>query len=156
MQSRTKLGLKLFKIWKASKFNPSKFINMFNSPDINNVILFDDQCNLCGSIIDSIRKRDTEELFQYVGLQSALGNSMVDIISQNHDVPDSIIYLKNNYIYTESDAVIEIGKDLGGAWKILAALNYIPETLRNAVYRFVARRRYLLFGKKDSCLIPSY
>lgn len=129
---------------------------MFNSPDINHVILFDARCNLCGAVIDSIRKRDTEEVFQYVGLQSALGNSMVDIISQNHEIPDSIIYLKNNYIYTESDAVIEIGKDLGGAWKILTALDYIPETLRNAVYRFVARRRYLLFNKKDSCLIPSY
>ena len=129
---------------------------MFNSPDINNVILFDDRCNLCGSIIDSIRKRDTEGVFQYVSLQSRLGNSMIDIMSQNHEIPDSIIYLKNNFIYTESDAVIEIGIDLGRTWKLLTALNYIPETLRNAVYRFVARRRYLLFGKKDSCLIPSY
>ena len=129
---------------------------MFNSPDINNVILFDDRCNLCGSIIDSIRKRDTEGVFQYVSLQSRLGNSMIDIMSQNHEIPDSIIYLNNNFIYTESDAVIEIGIDLGGTWKLLTALNYIPETLRNAVYRFVARRRYLLFGKKDSCLIPSY
>lgn len=129
---------------------------MFNSPDINNVILFDNQCNLCGSVIDSIRKRDTEKLFQYVSLQSSLGSRMVDIINKDLKLPDSIIYLKNNYIYTESDAVIEIGKDLGGAWKLLTVLIYIPETLRNAVYRFVARRRYLLFGKKNSCLIPSY
>ncbi|MDP3444030.1 MAG: DCC1-like thiol-disulfide oxidoreductase family protein [Ignavibacteria bacterium] len=129
---------------------------MFNSPDINNVILFDARCNLCSTIIDSIRNNDTNEVFQFVSLQSALGNSMVTIISQNHEVPDSVIYLKNNFIYTESDAIMEIGNDLGRGWKVIKILNIIPDTLRDALYRFIAKHRYVFFGKKDSCLIPSY
>jgi predicted DCC family thiol-disulfide oxidoreductase YuxK len=129
---------------------------MFNCPEINNVILYDGRCNLCTSIVGAIRRSDTDEIFQFVSLQSALGNSMVTIINQDHELPDSIVYLKNNYIYTESDAVVEIGKDLGNTWSILSALVLIPEPLRDAMYRFLARNRYVLFGRKDSCLIPSY
>jgi predicted DCC family thiol-disulfide oxidoreductase YuxK len=135
---------------------PTKIYFMFNSPDINNVILFDGRCNLCSSAIDYIRRKDTGKHFQYVALQSALGNTMASIIRQNHDLPDSIVYLKNNIIYTESDAVLEILRDIGEYRILVTILNYFPETLRNALYRFLAKKRYVLFGKKDSCLIPSY
>jgi predicted DCC family thiol-disulfide oxidoreductase YuxK len=57
--------------------------------------------------------------------------------------------------FRESDAVIEIGRRLGGAWKLAVLGKVIPRGLRDAAYFFVARNRYKWFGKHETCLMPT-
>jgi predicted DCC family thiol-disulfide oxidoreductase YuxK len=33
-------------------------------------------------------------------------------------------------------------------------LRLIPPFIRNALYRWIARNRYRLFGRRDACLLP--
>ena len=68
---------------------------------------------------------------------------------------DSVIYLRNGKIHTESAAILMILNDLGGWWKILAVFRIVPAFIRNLFYRFIAKKRYSIFGKKDECMIPS-
>jgi len=37
----------------------------------------------------------------------------------------------------------------------LAALRIVPRKLRDPIYRWVARHRYRLFGKRSACWIPT-
>ena len=65
------------------------------------------------------------------------------------------LYLKNGKVLTESSAVLGILSDLGGLWKLLSIFKLIPPFIRNAAYRFCAKRRYRVFGILDACIIPS-
>jgi len=44
---------------------------------------------------------------------------------------------------------------LGGVWRIPALLRWVPKGLRDWVYRWVAQNRYRIFGRRESCLVPT-
>ncbi|MCK0159653.1 thiol-disulfide oxidoreductase DCC family protein [Allomuricauda sp. F6463D] len=120
------------------------------------IILFDGVCNLCNSSVQFVIKRDKKDLFRYAALQSDIGQQLV---AQRHIdtlTIDSIILIEPGVAYyTKSDAALEIAKDLGGLWKLTAIFAWIPTSVRNVIYDFVAKNRYKWFGKKESCMIPT-
>jgi len=66
-----------------------------------------------------------------------------------------LVLIKNDKLYTHSDAALELCKQLDGAWKIFSVLKILPKSFRNMVYNWIAKNRYKWFGKKDVCMIPS-
>jgi len=68
---------------------------------------------------------------------------------------DSIIYLKDDKYFIKSTAVLNILKDLGGFWKTIYAFIIIPKFIRDFVYDMVAKSRYRVFGKRESCMVPN-
>ena len=44
---------------------------------------------------------------------------------------------------------------MGGLWAIAMMFRVIPAMVRNAIYDIVAKNRYKVFGKYDTCRIPS-
>lgn len=67
---------------------------------------------------------------------------------------DSVIYLQNGRVLTESTAILSILTELGGMWRLFVLFKLVPPFIRNAMYRFCARRRYRVFGMRESCMIP--
>lgn len=53
-----------------------------------------------------------------------------------------------------SDAVLAIYEGLGWPWRAAALLRVVPRVLRDPMYRLVARNRYRLFGRRDTCWRP--
>ena len=119
------------------------------------MILFDGVCNLCNGAIQFIIRRDKKNIFRFASLQSDVARNMLTSAGLPSDKLDSIIVIKNNRVYRESDAAIEIAKEFSGAWKVLAGLRIFPRFLRDPAYRLIAANRYRLFGKKDVCMIPT-
>lgn len=66
-----------------------------------------------------------------------------------------MLFLEEGQYYTESDAALRVARYLDGGWKVLSWLHLFPRFLRNAVYRVVARTRYRVFGRRDTCMIPT-
>ena len=66
-------------------------------------------------------------------------------------LPDSVIVLTNEgALLVRSNAFLHILRKLGGGWSALAAvIAIVPRFLRDAVYDFIARVRYRVFGKRD-------
>ena len=58
----------------------------------------------------------------------------------------------------DSDAVLSIYERLGFPWRIFGVLRIVPAILRDPLYRWVARNRYRLFGKRKTCWVapPEY
>jgi predicted DCC family thiol-disulfide oxidoreductase YuxK len=57
-------------------------------------------------------------------------------------------------VWVKSDAVLRIARYLGGvAWGVLL-LAAAPRRVRDAMYDAFARRRYRLFGRAATCLVP--
>ncbi len=116
------------------------------------IILFDGICNLCNFGVDFVIKRDKEKLFRFVSLQSNEGKKLVT----NYKIAqktDSVILIKNNDAFVESDAAIEIGNMLPAPWKWASAFRFIPRKIRDMIYRWVARNRYRWFGKRKTCRV---
>jgi predicted DCC family thiol-disulfide oxidoreductase YuxK len=123
------------------------------NPKVANIILFDGVCNLCEASVQFIIKHDSKNYFHFASQSSAIGKELL----KKHKLEeiDSIILVKNSMGYTHSDAVLKISKKLDGWYKYLYVFRFIPRFLRDSIYRFVAKYRYKVFGKKDSCMMPS-
>lgn len=84
------------------------------------------------------------------------------LIAHNNDVLqfDTIYMVLNpgkpdQELLSQSDAVIAILDQLG-RWAIFATFfRMIPKSLRDRGYRLIAHHRYQMFGKYDSCPMPS-
>lgn len=66
-----------------------------------------------------------------------------------------ILRESDGVMFTKSDAIIELGKALGGAWAALArAFSLFPTFARDRIYDLVAKNRHILAGKGNQCAIP--
>ena len=119
----------------------------------SNIILFDGVCNLCEASVRFIIKHDKKNYFYFASQSSKLGKKL---LKEYHlEEIDGIVLIENNMAYIYSDAALKIAKNLDGYYKYLYAFRFIPKVFRDVLYKLVARYRYKVFGKKDSCMIPS-
>jgi predicted DCC family thiol-disulfide oxidoreductase YuxK len=65
------------------------------------------------------------------------------------------VLIEEDQVFERSDAVLRIAKQLDGAWKLFSAFKIIPKFIRDACYALISSSRYRIFGKQDSCMIPS-
>lgn len=119
------------------------------------ILLFDGVCNLCTGIVKFVIKRDRRKVFRFAALQSQSGQSLLE----KFDLPvadfDTFVLIIGDKYYTKSTAVLHVLKALGGLWAVLYVYIVFPESMRDFIYDVVARTRYRIFGKKETCLVPS-
>ena len=119
------------------------------------LVIFDGICNLCNGTVQFIIKRDRKKKFSFTTYQSIIGQ---DILRQNGfptTDQSTIVYVKKRVIYVKSKAILEILWDLGRCWNLLYVLNIIPLFIRDFVYDIIAKSRYRVFGKRESCMVPN-
>jgi hypothetical protein len=122
------------------------------------IILFDGVCNLCNGTVQFIVKRDRAARFRFASLQGAAARRVcaeAGIAAPDAREPDSIIVLADGRALERSDAVLAIAARLPFPWPLLGAFRVLPQGLRDLAYRFVARRRYRWFGRRESCMVPT-
>jgi predicted DCC family thiol-disulfide oxidoreductase YuxK len=119
------------------------------------VILFDGVCNLCSSSVQFIINRDPTGKFKFASLQSAYGQKQLDQLGLDRSNLFSIILLKQNRFYQQSDAALEVARELSSLWPAFYIFKILPRFFRDAIYDWISRNRYRWFGKKDACWLPS-
>jgi predicted DCC family thiol-disulfide oxidoreductase YuxK len=122
------------------------------------IIFFDGICGLCSRMVDFVLHEDQEGRFLYSPLQGETFRNL------NRDRPetlktDSIFVLRGDaekeILLQKSDALIYIADNLP-RYRWLAAIGRIlPAPIRDAAYRVIAATRYRIWGKRDSCRIPT-
>jgi len=124
-------------------------------PKDSHILLFDGVCNLCNSFVQFIIKRDPEGKFKFASLQSASGQALLKQFGLPRTDFESFVYIKGNECFQQSSAGLRVLKELGGIWKLFYGFIIVPEFIRNFMYNELAKRRYKLFGKKDTCMLPT-
>ena len=119
------------------------------------VILFDGVCNLCNGLVIFVIKRDKKNRFQFASLQSTYGTGFLKHFQLTDKGLDTVLLYDGQHVLGRSDATIHILTTLGGIWKTAAVFIIVPRFIRNGIYNFLAKRRYKLFGKRDSCMMPT-
>jgi predicted DCC family thiol-disulfide oxidoreductase YuxK len=118
------------------------------------ILFFDGLCGLCNSSVDFVMKRDTRDVFRYAPLQ---GETAAEHLSDSdrQDL-DSVVLKTRQGLYRHTSAVVRILWKLPGIWPVVGTLLWlIPRPLRNLGYRIVAKNRYRIFGKKETCRLPT-
>jgi predicted DCC family thiol-disulfide oxidoreductase YuxK len=119
-----------------------------------NIVLFDGLCNMCNKTVLFLIKFDKKNNLHFAAQQTNAGAKIMNQYLVKQDAR-SVIFIKENLVYYQSDAIIEIAKILSG-WPRIGILAVIfPKFLRNWVYDLVAQNRYKIFGKQMNCSIPS-
>jgi predicted DCC family thiol-disulfide oxidoreductase YuxK len=124
---------------------------MSNFPE--HIILFDGVCNLCNGAVRFVSKRDKKKLIHFASLQSEPGQNLLAKHGLSTTDLDTFVYIKHSHCFTRSEAGLQVLSDLGGIWKILSYAKVFPKTLLDFMYNMVAKNRYRIFGKTDSCVI---
>jgi len=124
-------------------------------PDDESIILFDGVCNLCSGFVQFVLPRDEEGKYRFASLQSDAGQALLAEYDLPSDELESVVLIEDGESYVKSSAIIQIATGLGGAYRLLSPFRYLPRSVRDRIYDFVADNRYRWFGKKDQCMMPS-
>ncbi|MBI5813633.1 MAG: thiol-disulfide oxidoreductase DCC family protein [Meiothermus silvanus] len=121
------------------------------------IVLFDGVCNLCNGVVQFILRHDPQERFLFASQQSEAGQRLLAEhgIKAAQALAESVVVLEDNRVYLESDAALYILHRLGGVWGWAYIFRWIPRPWRDWVYRWVARHRYRIFGRRESCMVPT-
>ncbi|MGJ5040338.1 MULTISPECIES: thiol-disulfide oxidoreductase DCC family protein [unclassified Bradyrhizobium] len=125
---------------------------MTNWPD-DDVILYDGVCVFCSRWVQFVIARDTARRFRFTPIQSPYGTRLAQAFDIDPQDPDTNAVVHGGKAHLKSDAALTVLSNLPG-WGWTRALRAIPKPLRDAVYGVVARNRYHIFGKYESCFVP--
>jgi predicted DCC family thiol-disulfide oxidoreductase YuxK len=119
------------------------------------VILFDGVCNLCNGAVQFIIKTDKASKFLFASLQSDFGQLQLQKFGLDPSKLHSIIALENGKFYERSDAALKIASGLAQPWPMLGVFRILPRFFRDWIYDLISKNRYKMFGKRESCMIPT-
>jgi predicted DCC family thiol-disulfide oxidoreductase YuxK len=119
------------------------------------IILFDGVCNLCNTVVKFIIPRDPQGRFKFAALQSAAGQALLSGFGLPLTGFDSFVYIRGGQVYIKSAGALHVLKDMSGLWWVLYAFIIIPRPIRDWVYDRIAQSRYRIFGRSESCMVPT-
>lgn len=127
----------------------------------NPILLYDGVCGLCNRLVQFSLKRDTRARLRFASLQSEFAVGILQRYNRDpHDL-DTVYLVENcglsgERLLARSDAVMAVLREIGGPWSFLAALlRIIPARLRDWGYNSIARNRYRVFGRSETCQMPA-
>jgi predicted DCC family thiol-disulfide oxidoreductase YuxK len=124
----------------------------------HSIVLYDGECGFCNASVRFLIKRDPHAHFRFAAQQSEVAQSIIKRAGWTGPLPDSVILLEplgEGYrIRIMSDASIAIATQLGFPWSLAAIARVLPLRLRNAAYKLLAKHRYKLPGKNETCPLP--
>lgn len=126
----------------------------------NPILLYDGVCGLCNRLVKFSLQRDANRRLRFASLQSDFAATVLQRYGLNSRDLNTVYLVEDcgqpgERLSTRSDAVIAVLRQIGGPWSLAAALlRIVPGRLREWGYKMIARNRYRIFGKSDSCLLP--
>jgi predicted DCC family thiol-disulfide oxidoreductase YuxK len=117
-------------------------------------VYFDSECIMCDGFVKFILRNEKHSNFHFVSNKSTKGQNLMEQFNLNSS--EYIVVQIEEKVFVKSTAVLIIMKNLRKPWCILGFfLNFIPSFIRDYFYDFVAKRRYKIFGKQQSCEIDN-
>ena len=132
-----------------------------NDPDVpdfeapEHFTVMDAQCGLCTKGALWIAGNDRTRKFRIVPMQSELGSALLRHYGMSPEDPLSWLYIRRGQAFTSMDAIIRVGRELGGIWKGLSVLRILPRAAQDYLYGVIARNRYRFLGRQSFCDLPA-
>ncbi len=118
------------------------------------ILLYDGVCGLCDRFVQFVLRHDRHKTLKFATLQGSWGDGARASLTGLAGV-DSLILVTPSGAYIRSTAALEVMRYLGGLWGIALVFYLVPRPVRDWVYDQVAKRRYRIWGRYDTCQIPA-
>jgi predicted DCC family thiol-disulfide oxidoreductase YuxK len=118
------------------------------------VVLYDGECGLCHRSVKFLIQRDRGQLW-YAALQ---GETAAALRVRHPEIPptlESVVLVDGERVHVRSKAFLYGAKYLTRPWRWAYYLRWLPAFVLDLAYRVIARIRYRVWGKFDSCQRPS-
>ncbi|AQR73815.1 thiol-disulfide oxidoreductase DCC family protein [Sphingomonas sp. LM7] len=119
------------------------------------VIVFDAACILCSAHAQFVLRHDRRGRFRLASMQGDAGAAIYRRFGIDPADPDTLIVVQGETALRDSDAILAIWRGLGWPWRAVGVFGLVPRGMRDPLYRWVARRRYRLFGRRETCWMPT-
>ncbi|MCJ9427866.1 DCC1-like thiol-disulfide oxidoreductase family protein [Kordiimonas sp. A6E486] len=126
---------------------------MTKAEDAAPLMLYDGVCNLCNGMVRFILKRDRRALFRFASVQSDYAAQALMRFGKVWE-GDTFYLILDGRLYDRSSAALRILARLSFPWPMMAVFLIVPKPLRDWVYGLVAKNRYRLFGRTETCQMP--
>lgn len=150
-------------LWAADTIRFS--VNDLESIGDRLLVIFDGHCGLCNHVVRWFLVRDTSDRLRFVPSESPIVASLLARngirISGSATGPDTILVVRHagrsaECVLTRSNGVLAMLSELPGPWPAFAKfLSWIPGPLRDFGYAVIARIRYKVWGRFESCPLPA-
>ena len=119
------------------------------------LIVFDDVCVLCSGFVQWVIRHDGEGLFRFTSAQGPLGQALYRDLGLDSVRFETNLLVVGDVAYGKLAAIREVATRLGGIWRAAALLRWLPAALSDWAYDRIARNRCALFGRRQTCWLPS-
>ena len=119
------------------------------------VMLFDGVCNLCSGWVHFAIARDPAANLRLAAIQSAHGQAFLRRRGLPTDRFETFYLIDDGRVYEKSVGFLRMVGHLRWPWPLLKAVRIVPRPLLDWLYDRIARNRYRLFGRRQTCLVPT-
>ncbi|RVU18799.1 thiol-disulfide oxidoreductase DCC family protein [Methylobacterium oryzihabitans] len=117
------------------------------------LILYDGVCVLCSRMIRFVAARDPEGRWRFVPVQSPYGRRLAERFGIDPEAPQTNAVIRDGRAAFKLDAALAVLDGMPG-WGFARLARLLPRPVRNWGYDRIARNRYRLFGRTESCSLP--
>jgi predicted DCC family thiol-disulfide oxidoreductase YuxK len=118
------------------------------------LVIFDGVCVLCSGWVRFLIERDHVSFFRFTPIQSRCGLALAQRLGIDPEMPQTNAVIVGGRAYFKSDSAIHALARLP-RWRWVRVFSILPRPVRDWLYDRVAQNRYRLFGKTESCMVPS-
>jgi predicted DCC family thiol-disulfide oxidoreductase YuxK len=122
-------------------------------PDV--VVLYDGVCGLCHWTTSWLLRNDPDGRLHFAALQ---GETAERLRAVHPEIPrelDSVVLVEDGQVFLRSKVFLHVARHLRAPWRWGYHLRWLPAPLLDLFYRFIARIRYRVWGKYETCRAPT-
>jgi predicted DCC family thiol-disulfide oxidoreductase YuxK len=126
----------------------------------NPILLYDGVCGLCNRLVQFVLNNDRRDVFRFASLQSKLAEQILVRHSLRSESLETVYVvldygLAEERLLSRLQAVVYVLQQLGGPLAYVSViLRVLPAPVQNFLYGLVARNRYRVFGRYETCPLP--
>ncbi|KAL1317280.1 hypothetical protein AAHE18_15G123000 [Arachis hypogaea] len=119
------------------------------------VVVYDGVCHLCHGGVKWVIRADKDKKIKFCCVQSEAAEPYLRACGlEREDVLRRFLFVEGLNAYSQgSTAALRVLSYLPLPYSALSTLWVIPTPIRDAVYDYVAKKRYEWFGKAEDCLV---
>ncbi|CAN7579881.1 hypothetical protein ASF11_09040 [Acidovorax sp. Leaf76] len=119
------------------------------------IVVFDAQCLLCNGWVQFILRHDRAGRIRFASMQGATGRQLLADAGLRVDSLQTLLVIDGARSWQHTAAILRVLHALGWPWRLAWVGWLVPAPLRDALYRWVARNRYRIWGRSEVCMVPS-
>lgn len=119
------------------------------------IVLYDGVCGLCHRMVSWLVRRDRDHMLWFAPIQ---GETAARLRALHPEIPtglDTVVFVDEGGVHLRSKAFLHAARHLPPPWRWASGLRWLPGYVLDPFYRLVARVRYRVWGRSDTCRVPA-